>query len=640
MSNIFADFRHLLIEFLSPLAGTDRFPAGLDFARVTVEPPRDPAHGDLSTNAALVLARQVAMKPFELAELICGMLDLVKPELKSGDYQGADYKISVAQPGFINFRLSPEVWYSQLRSILHKSVHYGDSNIGNNKRINIEFVSANPTGPMHVGHGRGAIIGDVLATLLQRVGYDVHREYYINDAGAQVDALARSVYFRYCEEVAAQPQSALLHSFLVSQSALVAPEGFYPGEYLKETGRRLFERDGERWIGKAETVWLRPLREFAVVEMMSLIKSDLELLGINFNKFRSELDLHESGAIDACVDVLRGLNLVYVGTLDPPKGKPPPEDWEPRPQLLFRSTAFGDDVDRPLKKSDGSWTYFASDIAYHFDKCNRQFDTLIDIWGVDHGGYVKRVKAAVQALTNKAVDLDIKLYDLVNLLDNGVPVQMSKRAGTFVTLEEVVKEVGKGVFRFIMLTRRNDHTLDFDFSKVREHSKDNMVFYVQYAHARICSVFKHAKEEFEAHPFWEGDALYEPRWISLLDTLVDQEADSETQYQEVSAALMGARLEFLSDEIELSMIRLLANWPRMMLTAADFHEPHRIAFYLNEVAAQFHLLWTRGAEEARLRFIIYGDIDLTRARLALLLGVKTVIASGLAIMGVKPVGEM
>jgi arginyl-tRNA synthetase len=606
MADIFGDFRRLVLSALNDLAAAGTLPQGLDVARVAVEPPRDPAHGDLSTNAAMVLAGQVKQNPLELAGKIAAAL--AGRELATADYSGAGFTAEVARPGFINIRLEPAVWHAQLRAVLLAGAAYGDSEAGGGQRVNVEFVSANPTGPMHVGHGRGAVVGDALAALLKKAGFAVEREYYINDAGAQVDALARSVYFRYCEQLATQPESALLHSSLVSQSDRVEPEGFYPGEYLKETGRRLYKRDGERWLGKAEAVWLGPLREFAVAEMMALIRDDLAALGIGFDRFSSEKALVEAGAIDKALGVLEERGLVYTGVLEPPKGKLP-DDWEPRPQLLFRATQFGDEVDRPLKKSDGSWTYFAADIAYHLDKYWRGGDTMIDIWGADHGGYVKRVNAAVQALTNGAASLDVKLCQLVSLFDNGQPVRMSKRAGTFVTLREVIDEVGKDVFRFIMLTRRNDQALDFDFAKVTEQSKDNPVFYVQYAHARASSVMRHA-----------------------IDELAGQDLSD--------AALVGADLALLSDPAELALIRLLAGWPRMVESAAEAHEPHRLAFYLQEVAAQFHLLWTKGRDETQLRFIISGDPDLTRARLALVRGVATVVASGLAVFGVTPAEEM
>ena len=606
MANIFGDFRDLVVTALAVLAAEGALPAGLDFGRVAVEPPRDPAHGDLATNAAMVLAGPLKQNPLALAEKIAGAL--AGRELKSAGYRGRGFEVAVARPGFLNIRLEPAVWHAQLRAILAAGTGFGDSTAGAGEPVNVEFVSANPTGPMHVGHGRGAVVGDALAALLAKAGFAVHREYYINDAGAQVDALARSVYFRYHEAVAAEPDSRLLHSSMVHQAPLVEPEGFYPGEYLKETGRKLFERDGDKWVDKPESLWLAPVRAFAIDEMLALIRNDLAILGVGFDAFVSERKLVESGAVDAALEALAERQLIYEGVLEPPKGKLP-DDWEPRQQTLFRATQFGDEIDRPLKKSDGSWTYFAADIAYHHDKFRRGFRNLIDVWGADHGGYVKRMQAAVNALSGGEAALDVKLTQLVHLFDQGQPVRMSKRAGTFVTLREVVDEVGKDVFRFIMLTRKNDQALDFDFAKVTEQSKDNPVFYVQYAHARAASVMRHAAEDFPP------------------DALTD-------------AALAEASLDRLSDPLELALIRLLAGWPRIVESAAEAHEPHRIAFYLQEVAAQFHLLWTKGKDEATLRFIIAGDPELTRARLALVRAVAVVVASGLAVFGVEPVEEM
>ncbi len=593
MNDIFGDFRRLVLAALDDLATAGELPAGLDFSRVAVEPPRDPVHGDLSTNAAMVLAGQAKRNPLELAGKIAGAL--AGRELASADYRGAGFKAEVAKPGFLNIRLDPEIWHAQLRAILAAGTAYGDSSSGAGHKVNVEFVSANPTGPMHVGHGRGAVVGDALAALLAKAGFAVEREYYINDAGAQVDALARTVYWRYCESLNAWTGTGDL--------------GHYPGTYLIETGKELAQRVSDIWIGQPESEWLPHIRSFAVAAMMRLIKDDLDLLGISFDGFKSERELVEDDAVIAAIVALNARGLIYNGVLEPPKGKPPPDDWEPREQMLFRATQFGDDIDRPLKKSDGSWTYFAADIAYHFDKFRRGAETMIDIWGADHGGYVKRMQAAVQALTGAKNALDVKLTQLVNLFDNGQPVRMSKRAGTFVTLREVVDEVGKDVFRFIMLTRRNDQALDFDFAKVTEQSKDNPVFYVQYAHARACSVMRHAAEELP------GEDLSD-------------------------AALAGAKLALLSDPAELVLIRQLASWPRVVESAAEAHEPHRIAFYLQEAAAQFHLLWTKGRDEAQLRFIISGDPEVTRARLALVRGVAVVIASGLAVIGVTPAEEM
>jgi arginyl-tRNA synthetase len=593
MTNIFADFRRLVLSALDELAAQGALPSGLDFTRVAVEPPRDPARGDLSTNAAMVLAGPLKQNPMALAERICATL--AGRELTTGDYRGSQFTVAPAKPGFINIKLAPEVWHAQLRAILCAGTAFGASPIGGGERVNVEFLSTNPTGPIHVGHARIAVVGDALAALLQKAGFAVHREYYVNDAGGQVDTLARSLYLRYREALGEEIGNI--------------PEGLYPGEYLISSGRALADRDGTKWLGRPEDEWLPTVSEFAVAAMMKLIRDDLALLGMVFDVFSSERELIEGGAIDKALSTLDQRGLVYVGMLEPPKGKPPPEDWEPQPLTLFRATQFGDEVDRPLKKSDGSWTYFAADIAYHYDKFSRGFSNLIDVWGADHGGYVKRMQAAVRAVTDGAASLDVKLCQLVNLFDKGVPVRMSKRAGTFVSLREVVDEVGKDVFRFIMLTRRNDQTLDFDFAKVTEQSKDNPVFYVQYAHARAASVMRHAAEQFPD------------------DDLSD-------------SALSKAALNRLSDPSEIGLIRQLAGWPRVVEASAEAHEPHRIAFYLQEVAAQFHVLWNKGKDEATLRFILASDRELTRARLALVRGVATVIASGLAVFGVEPAQEM
>jgi arginyl-tRNA synthetase len=592
VTNIFSDFRRLVLGALDELAAGGGVLRSLDLARLSVEPPRDPEHGDLATNAAMVLAGALRENPMALAERIGAAL--VGRELVTGDYRGSAFTATAVKPGFINIRLAPEVWHAELRAILRAGTAFGDSAIGGGERVNIEFVSANPTGPMHVGHGRGAVVGDALASLLVKSGFAVQREYYVNDAGAQVDILARSTYLRYREAL--------------GEVIGPIPDGFYPGEYLVETGRALAERDGRRWLGRPETEWLGPVRDFAVERMLGLIQADLAALGVSHDVFVSERELVEKGAIDECLTALGKEGLIYTGILEPPKGKLP-EDWEPREQTLFRATRFGDDVDRPLKKSDGSWTYFAADIAYHRDKFRRGFRNLIDIWGADHSGYVKRMQAAVRAVTDSAAVLDVKICQLVNLFEKGVPVRMSKRAGTFVTLREVIDEVGKDVFRFIMLTRRNDQALEFDFAKVTEQSKDNPVFYVQYAHARAASVMRHAAEQFP-----DGD-------------LTDK-------------ALAEAPLEVLSDPSEIALIRQLASWPRIVEGAAEAHEPHRIAFYLQELAAKFHVLWNKGKDEAALRFILASDPELTSARLALVRGVAIVIASGLAVFGVEPAEEM
>jgi arginyl-tRNA synthetase len=592
MTNIFQDVRGLVVAALGDLMAKGMLPQGLDLARVAVEPPRNPGHGDLATNAAMVLAGAVRENPMALAERIGAALN--GRELVTGDYRGPGLTAAAARPGFLNITLAPEIWHAQLRAILRAGAGFGDSPVGAGERVNVEFVSANPTGPMHVGHGRGAVVGDALAALLAKAGFQVEREYYINDAGAQVDTLARSTHLRYREAL--------------GEAIGPLPDGLYPGEYLIETGQALARRDGRKWLDRPESEWLAPVRDFAVAQMMALIRENLVLLGVRHDLFVSERALVETGTIEECLAALDQRGLVYTGVLEPPKGKLP-DDWEPRPQLLFRATEFGDEVDRPLKKSDGSWTYFAADIAYHRDKFGRGFANLIDVWGADHGGYVKRMQAAVRAMTDGAANLDVKLCQLVNLFDKGAPVRMSKRAGTFVTLSEVVDQVGKDVFRFIMLTRRNDQALDFDFAKVTEQSKDNPVFYVQYAHARAASVMRHAAEAFAQ------------------DELTD-------------SALAETSLDELTDPGEIALIRQLAQWPRLVESAAEAHEPHRVAFYLQEVAAQFHMLWNKGRDEATLRFILASDPALTRARLALVRGVALVIASGLAVIGVEPVEEM
>jgi arginyl-tRNA synthetase len=553
-------------------------PPGLDLGAPTVTPPRDPAHGDVATNAALALARPAGRKPRDIAEPLARRLTR-HDEVASAE---------VAGPGFINLRLAPAFWQGHLAALLAAGPAYGDSQLGGGESVNVEYVSANPTGPLHVGHARGAVFGDALAALLEKAGFRVTREYYINDAGAQVEALARSLHLRYRQAL--------------GQEIGDFPAGLYPGEYLIEVGRALAERDGERWLTAPESEWLEPLRDFAGAAMMDMVQDDLAALGISQDVFSSERALVEGGKVDSTLAQLEARDLIYQGVLDPPKGKKP-DDWEPRPQTLFRATSFGDDVDRPLAKSDGSWTYFATDMAYHRDKVERGFASLIDVWGADHGGYVKRMKAAVSALSQGRVELDVKLCQMVKLSRGGEPVKMSKRTGSFVTLRDVVDEVGRDVVRFIMLTRRNDAPLEFDFTAVTEQSRDNPVFYVQYAHARACSVLRQAPAAF-AQP------------------------------------LPQAKLSFLTHEDELALIKLLAGWPQLVESAAAAHEPHRVAFFLHDVAAAFHQLWNRGKGENDLRFIIAEDAALTVARLALVRGVAAVIASGLAIMGVTPVEEM
>jgi arginyl-tRNA synthetase len=579
--NLFSDIRTLVISCLEAMVRTGGLPEGLDFSQVAVEPPRDAAHGDMATNAAMVLAKPAGQKPREIADALAALLQ-ADPRIAAAE---------VAGPGFLNLRLAPSVWHGIIDAALAAGNGFGRSDMGQGLRVNVEFVSANPTGPMHVGHVRGAVVGDALCNLLAFAGYDVTREYYINDGGAQVDVLARSAYERYREAHGLSPEIA---------------EGLYPGEYLIEVGEALKAEFGAQFLEQPESVWLEPVRNFATARMMVMIREDLAALGVTMDVYASEKALYGTGEIEAAIEQLRGQGLIYQGVLEPPKGKTP-EDWEPREQTLFRSTAHGDDVDRPIMKSDGSWTYFAPDIAYHYNKIKRDFDLLIDIFGADHGGYVKRMKAAVSALSGGRVPLDIKLIQLVKLYKNGEPFKMSKRAGTFVTLRDVVEEVGADVTRFVMLTRKNDATLDFDFDKVLEQSKDNPVFYVQYANARASSVLRKARD----------------LGMDISD-----------------AALAGANLAQLDHEAELALMRKLAEWPRIVELAARTQEPHRVAAYLSELAAEFHGLWNRGNDVPALRFVQEGDMATTAAKLALVRATGVAISAGLAILGVTPVEEM
>ena len=563
--------------------------SGADVSRIVVEPPRDPTHGDMATNAAMVLAKDAGKKPRELAESIAA-------KLRS---DGKVASVDIAGPGFINLTLKPNVWSEELRLVLEAGRHYGRSDLGKGEKVNVEYVSANPTGPMHVGHGRGAVFGDALANLLAFTGYKVTREYYINDAGAQVDVLARSAYLRYREALGEN---------------ITIPEGLYPGEYLKSVGKDLAQAHGPSLKDKPEAEWLSIVRKRAIDMMMAEIRNDLQALGIVQDKFFSERSLIGKGAdrVAETINWLQEQGHVYEGRLPPPKSGAV-EDWEDREQTLFRSTAFGDDVDRPLKKSDGSYTYFATDIAYHKSKLDRGFCDLIDVWGADHGGYVKRMQAAVKALSGAKADLDVKLVQLVRLLRAGEPVKMSKRAGEFVTLREVVDEVGRDAVRFDMLYRKNDAVLDFDLAKVIEHSRDNPVFYVQYGHARGQSVFRNARGEMP---------------------------DLPTDPSARAAYLRKAPLEKLTDTGEVSLLRRIALFPRLVEAAAAAHEPHRIAFYLYELASEFHAHWTKGNDLPNLRFIIQNDRETTAARLALVEGIVTILASGLALLGVSAPDEM
>ena len=578
--NLFADVRGRVLACLDQMVADGALPPGLAMEAVAVEPPRDAAHGDMATNAAMVLAKPAGMNPRAIAEALAAKL-AADPMIASAD---------VAGPGFLNMHLVPAAWQGIVKSALSDQ-GFGRSTLGQGQRMLVEYVSANPTGPLHVGHTRGAVFGDALASLLDYAGYDVTREYYINDGGAQVDVLARSVYLRYVEA----------HDLTVDW-----PEGSYPGDYLIPVGEALKEKVGSEYLDQSEDVWLDDVRLFATDAMMALIRTDLAQLGIEMDSFYSEKSLYGSGLIEKAIAELDAKGLIYQGVLEPPKGKTP-EDWEPREQTLFRSTAHGDDVDRPVQKSDGAWTYFAPDIAYHYDKVQRGYDALIDVFGADHGGYVKRMKAAVAALSDGRVPLDIKLTQLVKLYQNGAPFKMSKRAGTFITLRDVVDEVGPDVTRFHMLTRKNDAPLDFDFAKVLEQSKDNPVFYVQYAHARVNSVLRKAQDA---------------------DVAVDD------------ATLAAVDLSGLTHEAELAVARKIAEWPRLVEIAAKGHEPHRIAFYLYDLASDFHALWNRGNDDAALRFLQMGDSDTTQAKIALIRAVAIVISHGLGILGVTPAEEM
>jgi arginyl-tRNA synthetase len=585
--NIFATVLTRVQAALEALVASGALPAGLAMSRVLVEPPRDSTHGDMATNAAMVLAKDAGRKPRELADAFAERLradDLIE-------------KVDVAGPGFINLTLKAPVWAGTLRTAIKAGPAYGHGAATGGK-VNVEYVSANPTGPMHVGHCRGAVFGDALANLLAFAGHDVTREYYINDAGAQVDVLARSAFLRYREALG---------------ETITIPEGLYPGDYLKPVGEALAAEHGRALNQMPEEQWLPLVRAKAIAMMMEMIRADLAALNVTHDVFYSERSLVEGrDEVRATIEQLQAEDKIYQGRLPPPKGAPI-EDWEDREQTLFRATAFGDDVDRPLLKSDGSYTYFASDIAYHKSKFDRGFAEMIDVWGADHGGYIKRMQAAVKAITDGKGALDVKIVQLVRLLRAGEPVKMSKRSGDFVTLREVVDEVGKDAVRFMMLYRKNDAVLDFDLAKVIEQSRENPVFYVQYGHARAHSIFRNAREEVRELP----------------------------QDPAARAAFLGAAaVELLDDAAELALMKKIAAWPRLIEAAAGSHEPHRVAFYLYELASEFHTQWTRGKDSPHLRFIIQSNPSLTVARLALVQGVVTVLASGLALLGVGAPEEM
>ncbi len=575
--SLYAQYAALLDGVLDDLVAEGALPADLDRKNVTVEPPRDPAHGDLATNAAMVLAKPAGTNPRSLAALIETKLAALPPVTS----------VEIAGPGFINLRLKADAWRDELRTILRTGEQYGLCTVGKDERVNVEYVSANPTGPLHMGHCRGAVVGDSLARILEAAGFRVTKEYYVNDAGAQVDTLARSLHLRYREAL--------------GEDIGEIPEGMYPGDYLKPVAVVMAADYGDDLVDAPEEQWLPLFRKCAIKAMLDLIRYDLGLLGIHHDKFASEAELQESGAVERAMEAMRDKGLVYKGTLERPKSLDPHDEWEPIELTLFRSSQFGDDQDRPLKKSDGSWTYFGSDAAYHWQKAQNA-DHLVNIWGADHAGTVKRVQSAVKALTDGRVDLDVKLVQMVRLFRGGEPVKMSKRAGDFVTLAEVVTEVGKDVVRFMMLTRRADAPLDFDFAKVVEASKDNPVFYVQYAHARISSLKRKAADA--------GVDLTSNADLSLLDGE------------------------------ELALVKRVAQYPRVLEGAALAHEPHRIAFYLYDLAAEFHALWNRGNDDPERRFLIENNPQLSRARLELAAGVGQIIRSGLALMGVAAAEEM
>jgi arginyl-tRNA synthetase len=584
--DVFAGFHGRVLAAVQQLKHDGVVPPDASIEGITLGSPKDASHGDLATNAAMVLAKQAGLGPRALAERIVPLL-ASDPHID---------KVEIAGPGFINLTLASAFWPRVLRMVLEQGAAYGESAIGKGKAVNVEYVSANPTGPMHVGHCRGAVFGDALANLLAFTGFAVTREYYVNDAGAQVDALARSAYLRYREAL--------------GEDIGEIPEGLYPGDYLKPVGETLAAQHGRELLAMKESQWLPIARDAALQAMLAMIENDLDALGIHHDVFFSERSLTE-GPRDEIAETIADLKtrgLIYQGRLPPPKGKVD-EDWEDREQLLFRATEFGDDMDRPLVKSDGTYAYFAGDIAYHRDKFKRGFKTMIDVFGADHSGHVKRMKAAIAALSDGEVELDIKICQLVRLFRAGEPVKMSKRAGTFVTLRELVDEVGAGPVRFMMLYRKNDAPLDFDFVKVTEQSRDNPVFYVQYAHARASSVLRNVRETFPDLDLAEG-------------------------------ALASGDLDLLTDEGEVALIRRIAQFPRVVEAASTAHEPHRIGFYLYDLAGDFHTLWNRGKDLPQLRFIYESDRELTRARVALVASVKRVLASGLGILGVHAMHEL
>ncbi|MBT5430300.1 MAG: arginine--tRNA ligase [Rhodospirillaceae bacterium] len=583
--NYFNYIRNNITEILNNLKKTGYLPVSVDIANFSVESARDRNHWDIATNVALALSKSANLKPRELAQEIVACLK-INDEIES---------VEIAGPGFINIIFKDNFWQTRLVEVLKNGNEYGSIKKDLNKLINIEYVSANPTGPMHVGHGRGAVVGDVLANLLGKAGYRVTKEYYINDAGTQIDILTKSLFFRYQEALGLDVGNM--------------PDDYYPGDYLAELARNLAEKDGDKWVQIIKEEGYAGLKQVSIEAMMEIIRSDLFSLGIVHDVFVSERDIVNNNEVTEALETLKQKGLIYQGVLEPPKGRRP-DDWEPRPQTLFKATQFGDDVDRPVKKSDGSWTYFATDMAYHRDKFKRGFKDMINIWGADHSGYVKRMKSAVVALTDGLGQLDVKLCQMVNLMDNGKPLKMSKRSGTFVTLRDVIDEVGKDVVRFMMLTRKNDAQLDFDLVKVKEQSRDNPVFYVQYSHARCCSVLRNALDIFNKSEIDDND-------------------------------LIKADISLLTDSSEINLIKIIASWPQVVLGAAESREPHRIAYYLYELSSAFHSLWSKGSKErVTLRFLVPKNRTLTLARLAMVRSLAITIASGLEVMGVEPLEEM
>ncbi len=581
--NLFQLLQQQVREAVTLLAAEHEWPAGLPIDAITVELPRNPDHGDVATNAAMVLAKPVGKNPREIAELL-------KTQIEQFD---SCESVEIAGPGFINLRFSPSFWQQLLPAIHSQGLEYGDSALGVGKKVNVEYVSANPTGPLHIGHARGAVVGDALAGLMEKAGYAVTREYYVNDAGSQIDTLAQSAYLRYREAL--------------GEEIGEIPEGLYPGDYLLPVGKALAEKFGDKLTKEDESQWVPKVKRISLEMMLDLIREDLSLLAIKHDVFSSEQVLRDNGKVEEVLQKLEAEDLIYVGELEAPKGKEL-DDWEPRPQTLFKSTKFGDDVDRALKKSDDSWTYFAPDIAYHYDKIQRGHDILIDIFGADHGGYVKRISAAVDALSGGLSTIEVKLCQMVKFMRAGEPVKMSKRSGSFITVREVVEEVGKDALRFIMLTRKNDAMLDFDMDKAVEQSRDNPVFYVQYAHARCKSVLRMAEEQ-------------NPAAVTLSQKMGDD------------------LLATLSHKAELSLLKKMAYWPVLVEQAALSSEPHRIAFYVQELAAEFHSFWNMGNENENLRFLT-SDEKLSAARLVLVAAVAQVVASGLKTLGVEAKEEM